>query len=224
MKKNKILIFQSFKKLVFPIIVLVVVWILKFIVEMVLGIERYRNVFNAITWVLTTAVFIDILYIIVKKEKILYLEEEQEVRGIPLILWVAAVPVIFFGGLLLWGGFLLYYEYGIIGVIPGVLFFSIGLLLWFESLTTRIVITKEGLIVKYHKIFPFPYIFYSFNDIEKIKMRWKIIHLKHKRLFVGAKRFLIFDSHKFIKILEKYASDKLDIKQSIVETKRGLNE
>jgi len=97
-KKNKILIFQSFKKLVFPIIVLVVVWILKFIVEMVLGIERYRNVFNAITWVLTTAVFIDILYIIVKKEKILYLEEEQEVRGIPLILWVATIPVLFFGG------------------------------------------------------------------------------------------------------------------------------
>ena len=77
---------------------MVVVWILKFIVETVLGIERHRNIFNAIIWVLTTAVFIYLLYIILKKQKILDLEEEQEVRGIPLILWVATIPVLFFGG------------------------------------------------------------------------------------------------------------------------------
>ena len=208
MVKEKILAFQSLKILRFPIIILILVWILKFIVENILKVEGYRNVFNAILLILIISVFVVLLYITIKRQNTIVLEEEQEVRGVPLILWAAAISCTFFGGLLLGGGFMLYHKYGAIGFIPGILFFSLGVLLWFESLTIRIVITKEGLIVKCHKIFPFPGLFYAFEDIEKIKIKWKIVHLKHKTRFMGAKRFLIFNLQKFRDAIKKCAPDQ----------------
>lgn len=137
-------------------------------------------------------------------------KEEPIIRCSPMILWTAAILLSFVGLFGILGGFLLYHEHGVIGFTPGILFFSIGVIMWFESFTTRMLFTKDGVIVKYHKIFPFPGYFYSFKDLTQIKMRGKFISLKHKQMFLGSKRFFIFDVPVFIEEIEKYASCKLD--------------
>ncbi len=127
-----------------------------------------------------------------------------------MILWITAIPLTFVGCLGILGGFSLYCKYGAIGFIPGILFFGLGIIAWFESFTTKMVLTEDGIIVKYHKILPFSGLFYPFNNLTKIKTRGNLINFKHRQMFLGAKRFFIFDSHSFIKEIERYAPSKLD--------------
>ena len=90
-----------------------------------------------------------------------------------------------------------------VGAYVGILFLCIGIVILFESVTTKISVTKDGIIVKCHKIFPFPGIYYSFDNLSKIKKTGNIVNLKQKKLFLGAKRFLIFDIDTFIKQIEQ---------------------
>ena len=212
MRERRIIPIKSFKILQFPVLILIILWISKIIFENILGVGSYRNVFNLGILTLTIIVIIALLYIFKKRTvKITKFEKEElEIRCSPLILWITAILLTFVGCLGILGGFSLYYKYGVIGFIPGILFFGMGIIAWFESLTNKIVVTKDGIIFKVHKIFPFPGIYYPFNNLTKIKMRGKVINLKHKQTFLGAKRFFIFDSPTFIKEIEKYAPSKLD--------------
>ena len=94
--------------------------------------------------------------------------------------------------------------------MPITLFFGLGIIMWFESFTARMMLTEDGVIVKYHKILPFPGLFYPFNNLTNSKTRGNLINFKHRQMFLGAKRFFIFDSPTFIKEIEKYAPSKLD--------------
>ena len=212
MNKGRIASIKSFKILQFPVLILTIVWILKIIFENILGVESYRNIFNLGILTLTILVTIALLYMFKKRTvKITKFEKEElEIRCSPLILWITAILLTFVGCLGILGGFSLYYKYGVIEFIPGILFFGMEIIAWFESFTARMVLTEDGVIIKYHKIFPFPGLFYPFNNLTKIKTRGNLINFKHKQMFLGAKRFFIFDSPTFIKEIERYAPFELD--------------
>ncbi len=211
---------KSFKILQFPVLILIIVWILKIIFENILGVGSYRNVFNLGILTLTIIVIIALLYISKKRTvKITKFEKEKfEIRCSPIILWITAILLTLVGCLGILGGFSLYYKYGVIGFIPGILFFGLGLIMWFESFTTRMAFTEDGVIVNYHRIFAFPGLFYTFDNLTKIKVRGNLINLKHRQMFLAFKRFFIFDSPAFIKEIERYAPSKLD-KKKIKEVK-----
>jgi len=212
MNKGRIISIKSFKILQFPVLILTILWILKIIFENILGVGSYRNVFNLGILTLTIIVIIALLYIFKKRTvKITKFEKEElKIRCSPLIFWIPAILLTFVGCLGILGGFSLYYKYGVIGFMPSTLFFGLGIIMWFESFTARMVLTEDGVIVKYHKILPFPGLFYPFNNLTKIKTRRNLINFKHRQMFLGAEHFFIFDSHFFIKEIERYAPSKLD--------------
>ena len=212
MRERRIIPTKSFKILQFPVLILIILWISKIIFENMPGVESYRNIFDLGILTLTIIVIIALLYIFKKRTvKVTKFEKEElEIRCSPLILWITAILLTFVGCLGILGGFSLYHKYEVIGFIPGILFFGTGIIAWFESFTTRMAFTEDGVIVKYHKIFPFPGLFYPFNNLTKIRTRGNLINFKHRQMFLGAKRFFIFDSPTFIKEIERYAPSKLD--------------
>ena len=211
MEEERIIPVKSFKILHFPLLILTIVLILKIIFENILGVGAYQNVFDLGIIILVILVFIALLYIFNKNTvKIKKFEKEKsEIRCSPIVLWITATFLTLFGFPGILGGLLLYYKYGLIVVISGALFFSLGVIMWFESFTMKMVLTKDGIIVKYHRIFPFPGLFYAFDSLKKIKKRGNLINLKHRQKFLEAQRFFIFDSPTFIKEMERYAPSKL---------------
>lgn len=211
MREGRIIPVKSFKILQFPFLILTIVLILKIIFENILGFRSYENLFNL--GIITSTIIITILLLYIFKKntvKIKTFEKEKfEIRCSPIVLWIAATLLTLFGFLGIFGGSLLYHEYGLTGLIPGALFFSLGIIMWFESFTMKMVLTKDGIIVKYHRIFPFPGLFYAFDSLKKIKSRGNLINFKHRQMFLGAQRFFVFDSPTLIEEMERYAPSKL---------------
>ena len=201
-KSFRVIDIKSFKILRYPVFALITILILKFIIENILEVRDYSSFFNFGIITLTIMIFMLLVYLLTKRtEKITKMKKENGIRCTPLILWITAILLTFVGGLLLWNGFL-----------SGIIFLGIGVVLWFESLTIRMIINKDGIIVNVHKFFPFPGIFYSFDDLINIKtnMKGTIIYLKHRQMFLGAKRFFIFEPSIFIREIEKNAPFKLN--------------
>lgn len=211
MREERIIPVKSFKILRLPLLILTIVLILKIIFENILGVGAYQNVFDLGIIILVIMVFIALLYVFKKNTvKIKTFEKDKsEIRCSPIVLWIAATLLTLFGFLGILGGSLLYHEYGLTGFIPGALFFSLGVIMWFESFTMKMVVTKDGIIVNYHRIFPFPGLFYAFDSLKKIKSGGNLINFKHRQMFLGAQRFFIFDSPTFIEEMERYAPSKL---------------
>ncbi|MBN2602586.1 MAG: hypothetical protein JXA91_00435 [Candidatus Thermoplasmatota archaeon] len=211
MREGQIIPVKSFKIMYFPFLILTIILILKIIFENILGVGDYENFFNIGILTFTIVIFSALLYIFKKNTVKInkFKKEKYEIRCSPIVLWITATFLTFVGFLVILGGFLLYDKYGLIGLIPGALFFSLGLIMWFESFTMKMVLTKDGIIVKCHRVFPFPGLFYNFDSLTAIKARGNLINFKHRQMFLGAQRFFIFDSPIFIKEMERYAPAKL---------------
>ena len=191
---KKIIAVTSFRSIRYFVFVLIALIMLKTIVDNVLGFNNYRNVFNMAIFVAIVAMVGSLVHTMKKDIKVD--EFKKEISCSPLILLVTGIFVVMMGSILLF-----------VGVYIGILFLCLGIIMLFESLTTKIIVTDDGITVKCHKIFPFPGIFYPFNNLSEIKTKGRLINLKQKQIFPGAKRFLIFDIDTFIKQVNKTPID-----------------
>jgi len=137
--------------------------------------------------------------------------QKDSVRCILIIFSITMVLITFLGLAALWGAAIYYQRYGFIVFIPSVFFLGFALIMWIDTLVRKLVVTKEGLTVTRWN-FLFPDFFYSFEGIKKIKVRKGFVSIKCKSSFNEPDYMFISNPKIFIKSIEKYASDKLDIK------------
>jgi hypothetical protein len=118
-----------------------------------------------------------------------------------------------FGLLMLRIGIAGYGKYGFLVFVPSIILLGLACFGWIVTLMTKITITKDGLIFRRYFSLHFINIPYDFEDIRKIKVKWKFVSIKYKRVVLTAPRhLLIANQREFVQVIEKYAPDKIDIR------------
>ena len=114
----------------------------------------------------------------------------------PIVIWFASLYVFCIGVVLTVVAFSKYTEVGIVSLVPAILFFLLCGIGCFESITTTMSFTDYGILLEFHKFFPFSY-FYPFEMLENITINRRVVRLKHKNKFFGAERFFVRDIDNF---------------------------
>lgn len=126
----------------------------------------------------------------------------NKIRCSPIVLWFFSVFMMCVGAIMLLVAFSKFDEEGIVSFIPSIAFFLLSGIGWFESLTTSMTFADYGIILEFHRVFPFSYA-YPFDMLENITSKGKLVRLKHKGKFFGAERFFVQDIESFIENLKK---------------------
>ncbi len=126
----------------------------------------------------------------------------EKIRCSPIALWFGAIFMMSIGLIMLLAGYAKFDECGLASFIPSIAFFTLSGVGWFESLTTSMIIVDSGIILDFHKIFPFSYS-YPFDELKNISVKGKLVHLKHKKFFFGAERYFVKDITSFLENMKK---------------------
>jgi len=187
------------KKIKFYIAVLVVIAILRF-AEIIVGINTYHILDFSLIFVLFIILYH--LYSNIKSIEV----TGQSIRCVPLALLLMAFILLFVGWVLIQGGITNFDKYGATPLIGGIVFLALGFFSLFESFTMRMTVTKDGILVEYHKILPAIGYLYSFNDLSKIKVTGGFVNLKHKGNILMVKRFIVYHPSILIKEVKKQST------------------
>ncbi|MDI6640360.1 MAG: hypothetical protein QMD78_06025 [Methanocellales archaeon] len=101
---------------------------------------------------------------------------------------------------------------GAIFIIPSfVCFFAI--MFWLNTIFGKLTVYEHGLVLRASVLFP-EGIWYSFEKIARIKVRGRVVCFKYGKwgFLSGPGWILVQDPEGFIKAIEKYAPDKLEVK------------
>ncbi len=177
---------SSFSSLRYWVYFLITLVLAKTVANTMVELKKYTNFINGALFLVLAIMIGTILYGIKKGETLP--SRSKEIRGSPLILLLTGIFVIVMGNIL-----------SVLGLYIGLLFIFVGLLILFESVTTKILVNDEGITVQYHKLFPFPGLFFPFETLSDIKIKGPIINLKQQKRMLVAQRYLLFDVNGFIK-------------------------
>jgi hypothetical protein len=119
------------------------------------------------------------------------IDTSQQIPCAPLILSIGGLFISFLSILL-------------IIAVPhlGILYLIMGLIAVIESLTTKLTLTNDGILITYHKIFPFPAIYYPKDTIQNIKTYSNILSIKHTQKFLAPKLYVLINKKQFTKHLK----------------------
>lgn len=192
------------------LIISLVIIISQLVIWNFISIEKYRTLYIVINAICTILLLIIVLFIVHKKAKkqLRTSPSKEYVRCIFITFSIVMFFLTFFGLGTLWGSITSYQKYGYIIFIAPLFFLSFAGIMWIDSLFRKVIVSQEGLIITRWNLL-FPDRFYSFEDIQKIKIKGWFVNIKCKNRFIEPDSLLIFNSKRFIKNIEKYAKEKL---------------
>jgi len=142
------------------------------------------------------------------KQKRKTFQSKEYVRCVFITFSILMFFLTFMGLGTLWGAITSYQRYGYIIFIVPVFFLGFAGVMWIDSLFRKVIVLQEGLMITRFNLL-FPDLFYSFKEIEKIKIKGWFVNIKCKNRFMQPDNLLIFNSQRFIKNIETYAKEKL---------------
>ena len=115
---------------------------------------------------------------------------ENKVRCIPLIVFLSSFLMFFLGFIY----FLAYQKgYPFHTLIGGFAFSIIGIVIFYQSISMKMSVTPDGVLVDFSKLIPSNPYLYTFKTLDKVKIRKYFIYLKHKYPILFVKAYIVFD-------------------------------
>ncbi len=187
--------------------------LLLLLVRLILRDSAGVAIYFLLNLLIITSVIVWILLLYIKYSKMQKRELSGPTFGCAMIAYI--LLALFFsvlGIIFVLVGLYGYQTYGVAAYGPAILFCILAVIAWFVGLSTNFEVNANGLLLRFHKIFPFPVFPYFYEDLSGIKISRGLVRFDFKEKSIYNKRFFVYKIKPFIEEIQKKKSNLIKSK------------